>query len=142
MDVKQTLQKNFPEVKDAFFEKEAGALFLRIEVSLKTLDQVSELSRNISNFLDQNEPSEKEYFLDIYSSGAEHLIELDDLENYFEKTITVKLKKPIKDKPDFEGKLLSVDQEKIIIRWNAKGQFRKQEIEKSNIESVKLTATF
>lgn len=116
MDVKQTLQKNFPEVKDAFFEKEAGALFLRIEVSLKTLDQVSELSRNISNFLDQNEPSEKEYFLDIYSSGAEHLIELDDLENYFEKTITVKLKKPIKDKPDFEGKLLSVDQEKIIIR--------------------------
>ncbi len=116
MDIKQTLQANFPEVKDAFFEKDANSLFLRIEVSLKTLDEVVSLSRIISDYLDLHEPTEKDYFMDIYSSGAEPFLELENLGQYLEKNILLKLKSKIKEKIDFEGKLLSVDQQSISLR--------------------------
>lgn len=142
MDVKQTLQTKFPQVSDAFFEKEGTMLFLRVEVSLKTLDDVSKLSREISDFLDQNDPSEKEYYLDIYSSGAESIINTNELKNFIDKYVSIDLNSKVKDKLNYEGTIIEADEKKIIVKWNAKGQFRKQEIELTNIKTAKLAIKF
>lgn len=142
MDVKQTLQAKFPEVSDAFFEKEGSMLFLRVEVSLKTLDDVSKLSREISDFLDQNDPTEKEYYLDIYSSGAESTIAINDLKNYVDQYVSIDLNSKVKDKLNYEGTIIEADEQKILVKWNAKGQFRKQEIELTNIKTAKLAIKF
>ena len=142
MDIKQKLQTKFPEVKDAFFEKELGALFLRVELTIRDFDLVVKKSNEISAFLDENEPTEKEYFLDVYSAGTETLIELENLKDHIDAYVQVKLEKPIKDKDIFIGNLLEVNEQNIIVRWNAKGQFRKQEIELSNIKSVNLATKF
>lgn len=142
MDVKQTLQSKFPEVKDAFFETEVGALFLRIELSIRDFDEVVKVSEAINAFLDANEPTEKEYFLDIYSAGTETQLEVSELDKHIDAYMEVKLNKNIKDKDCFIGNLISVDENQIIIRWNAKGQFRKQEITKENIKSVNLATKF
>ena len=140
MNIKEILQNNFPVVNDAKFEKEAGADFLRVEVNLTKMDDVTEISRKISDFLDTVKELEDEYFLDIYSSGTDKALELNDLSQHIDSYVKVVLVKQIKDNQEFLGNLIADEEDKIIIKWNAKGQFRKQEILKENIKSVNLYA--
>lgn len=140
MNIKETLQKKFNKVNDAFFEKEGSLNFLRVEVNLRTLDEVTEISREISAYIDEIITDDQEFILDIYSAGTDQSIDLSNLGNYIDSNVLVKLKKQIKDKNEFEGKIIEVSDSSFVIRWNAKGQFRKTSIEISNIDSIKSFA--
>ncbi len=116
--------------------KEDRMNFLRIEVLEPNLDKLTEISKEISNYLDSKEFSEKEYFLDIQSAGTEKPFILSEVKTRINKNVKVVLKRPLKDKVEFEGKLVEVEENKITISWNAKGQFRKQKIENENIKQI------
>lgn len=140
MDLKKKLQEKFSEIKDVFFEKEMGFKFLRVETTLRNLDDVTALSRKISDYLDIIDTTDEEYMLDVYSAGTDSTLDKTNLQEHIEMNVLVVLNKRIKDFDSFEGKLLSADEKQIMIRWNAKGQFRKQEIELDNIKSINLSA--
>lgn len=140
MDIKKKLQEQFIEIKDAFFEKEMGMKFLRVETTLRDLEEVTKLSRKISDYLDEIDKSDAEYYLDVYSAGTDSSLDKNDLQENLNKNVLVTLNKRIKDFDGFEGQLLSADDKIVIIRWNAMGQFRKQEIELDNIKEIKLSA--
>uniref|UniRef100_A0A2C9KVI6 Ribosome maturation factor RimP C-terminal domain-containing protein n=1 Tax=Biomphalaria glabrata TaxID=6526 RepID=A0A2C9KVI6_BIOGL len=116
MDIKQKLQSKFPEVNDAFFEKESSMLFLRVELTLRDFDAVVAKSQEISAYLDTDEPTEKEYFLDVYSAGTETKVDISELKDNLDKYVKVTLKNPIKSKEDFEGTLLEVKEDEVIIK--------------------------
>lgn len=140
MNIEKDILEKFELVNRAFFEKEGNLNFLRIEVNLKDLDEITNYSRKINEYLDENDKSQDQYYLDIYSSGTEIEVDKKDLDKYIGSNIFVKLKENIKDKNSFEGELIEDSKEEILVRWNAKGQFRKQIINKENIERVNLSA--
>ena len=139
MDIKTILLKKFENtVKDAFLEKRDGFNFINVELKLSRFDDVITMSKKISEYLDEIDYSEDEYFLDIYSSGTEQDIELKNVTEYLNQSVQIKLKKSIKGNEEFIGDLVEADDLKVKVLWNAKGQFRKQEINLEDIENIKL----
>ncbi|CAM9118034.1 hypothetical protein MYMA111404_01935 [Mycoplasma marinum] len=137
----EKLQAKFGEkIIKASWEEEAGSKFLRIAVREPNLDKLTLISREISDYLDTIDNSDSEYFLDIASEGTEKNISFEDLGGMQNENISVILKRPIKDKIQFEGELLEKCEDNLTIRWNAKGQFRKQNIHIENIEKINLSA--
>ena len=140
MNIEELIIENFELVNKVFFENEKNETFLRIEVKLHDLNELIEYSKKINKFIDQNDKHYQNYYLDIYSSGTEIKIDKNNLEKYIDKNVFVKLKNPIKQMKYFEGIIIENSEEFIIVKWNAKGQFRKQIIEKDNIEDINLSA--
>lgn len=137
MDIKSKLKEKFSAVNDAFFEKEANMNFLRVEVKFKDLNEVVNISKEISDYLDQIDKSDNEYYLDVYSSGTDQEIKVEDLKNNISESVQVELNKAIKTHMEFIGELLEANDEEIIVKWNAKGQFRKQVIAIDNIKVIR-----
>lgn len=140
MNIEKQLKEKFTQINKAFLEEESGNDFLRIEVNLKSLDEITLLSREISSYLDEIDQKLGEYFLDVYSSGTDVSLEIKDLEKHLDANVLVTLNELIKEYDSFVGTLIEVKDETITIKWNAKGQFRKQEINKNNIKNIKLYA--
>lgn len=137
MDINTILKDNFKEVNKAYFEKEAGINYLRVEVNIRSLEEIAKASKAISAFLDANDPIDANYYLDIFSPGTDESFNAEDSSDHIGENVLITLKKNIKDKKEFIGELLSANEEEIVVRWNAKGQFRKQPIAIDNIESIK-----
>ena len=140
MGIKQNVLNQFGKrINKIYFETEDSNEFLRIEVNFKKMDDVVVISKEISIFLDGINFDKEQYILDIFSSGAEVKIDVSDLKDYINKLILVNLKKEIKTKMSFEGELIEVEEKELTIRWNAKGQFRKQKIYFDDIENMNLS---
>jgi len=140
MNIYELLRDKFDaKINDCFFEKENGHEFLRVEVNYKNMEDVLSISKDISAFIDEVDSTDQKYILDVYSSGAEIEIDTKDLKDYLNKNILVNLNKELKTKTSFEGELLEVLDNSLKIRWNAKGQFRKQDINFEDIKNMKLS---
>lgn len=140
MNIADKIKDQFELVNKVYFEKEDNFNFLRVEVNLSNLEKVTALSREINKFVDENDNSEEEFYLDIFSSGTEKEIDKNNLQEQKGQNVLVKLNKHIKEKDSFEGELLEAENESITIRWNAKGQFRKQLINIEDIEKINLSS--
>ncbi|MCK5945845.1 MAG: hypothetical protein KAG04_01095 [Mycoplasmataceae bacterium] len=127
------------KINKVYFETENSHNFLRVELNLNEMNAVVALSREISAFLDTVEFSENDFILDIFSAGAEINIETNKLDGYVGENINVELIKEIKGKKSFEGELISLEEDTLNIKWNAKGQFRKQNINFSEVDSINLS---
>ena len=137
MDIKELLQKEIKEVRNAFLDKEFNMNFLRVEVSTNDLKTIEEISKRISTLLDEKDPIEGEYFLDVFSPGTDQEFNPKDSKNYINEHIKIELFKNINDKKEFIGDLVDANDEIITIKWNAKGQFRKTKISIDNIKIIK-----
>ena len=138
IQVTKQLKDKFSQVKNVALEKENNALFLKVEVEEKTLKQITQISKTISTFLDQIVKSSTPYFLDVFSTKKDMSIDKKTISNYLNSNLEVFLKKEIKEKSVFKGKLLEINGNQILLLWNAKGQFRKQIIEMENILKIEL----
>ncbi|NQZ29188.1 MAG: hypothetical protein HRT98_02275 [Mycoplasmatales bacterium] len=141
MTILESLKTKFGDkITYVKWEEEFGATFLRVEVQEPKLNELTILSKEISDYLDTIDQTDKEYFLDIFSGGTDKEVSFDELSEMIEENILVTLVRPIKDKIQFEGTLIEVDSEGLTIKWNAKGQFRKQKLAKEDIEKMNLSA--
>lgn len=81
MDIKSKLMSKFSEVIDVYYEKEDKNNFLRVETNLTRLKDIEVLTMQVSNFLDEIDYSNTQYYLDIFSSGKsvsdKDLVDLD-----------------------------------------------------------------
>lgn len=104
---------------DAEYVKEPKGNVLRIFIDKEggvDLDSCEIASNIVSDWLDEVNPIEESYFLEVSSPGAEREIKNDEqLETFIGKRILIKCYKKINNEKEFIGKLKSFDKEKVTL---------------------------
>ena len=106
------------------------------------MDMIVEVSNVISAYLDEINPFDKPYTLDVSSLGAEKPLKVEKLGAYINRFIHVHLVNPIKGENIYEGDLKEVNDETIKIVFRNKTRSIELEIAKSNILKVRLAIKF
>lgn len=151
-EVRELIEPSLNEMCISIFEitygKEGKDRVLRILVEKKdetniTLDEIVRVSEKISSLLDEKDIiSDDNYMLDVASAGAEHPIRLDELEKYKNKYINIHLVNAVDGENSFEGTLLEVNDESILLAIRIKTRIKNITIEKSNIDRARLAIKF
>lgn len=128
-------------IEDIKYHKIEGENVLSIVVDHEEnidLAKISMVSEKISNFLDEIDPIEDAYTLDVSSLGAEKPIRLDRLEHYVDKKINVHLIHPYLGENYLEGILKEVSDDEAIIAYKEKTRTKEAKILRKNIDRARL----
>lgn len=104
---------------DIEYIKEGDNWILRVFVENPegelTIDHLSNLSQLISRKLDEEDPIDKSYFLEVSSPGVERpLRKIKDYERFTGEEIKISTYRKINDTKEFIGKLIGIDENKVI----------------------------
>ena len=127
------------------FRIEKGERILSIVVDrVKPIDMeaIVDLSRELNNYLDELNPYEEAYTLDISSLGAEKPLKVESLGDYINSYVHVHLINPINGENIYEGTLVSLDEEKITLEYKVKTRIKTVDITKANISKIRLAIKF
>ena len=106
------------------------------------MEAIIEVSRVLNAYLDELNPFENSYTLDISSLGAEKPLNKDKLGDYVNRYIHVHLVNPIAGENIYEGTLVGQDEEKITLEYRVKTRTKVVDIQKSNISKIRLAIKF
>ncbi len=106
------------------------------------MDMIVNVTNALNSYLDELNPFEKAYTLDISSLGAEKPLKIEKLGSYVGKYIHVHLINPIKGENIYEGDLTSVNEDSIILTYKNKTRSISVEINKANISKLRLAIKF
>ena len=112
------------------------------KVSEIDMDMIVNLTHALNEYLDELNPFDKPYTLDLSSLGAEKPLKVEQLDSYVNKYVNVHLINPIKGENIYEGDLVSVSDDKIIISYRQKTRRINLEILNSNIYKIRLAIKF
>jgi ribosome maturation factor RimP len=134
------------ELVDVEYVKEGKDWFLRVFIDSETgidLEQCGAVSEKLSEVLDEKDPIENLYFLDVSSPGAERpLKKEEDFIKAIGKYVALKTYEPIQDEKNFEGKLLSYSSEEVVLELTIKTRKKQITIPTQKIASARLAVTF
>lgn len=126
------------ELVDLEYIKEDGEWYLRFYIDSENGIQIEDcttVSRALSAKLDEEDPIEDSYYLEVSSPGLDRPLKKEsDFIKYIGKKIKIKFYKPFMDKKVMEGVLQVFENNKIIINVNDETL----EVEKDIIASVRL----
>lgn len=102
------------------------------------LDTCAAVSESLSEILDQEDPINEEYTLEVCSPGAEREIkDLDEIQSGL--YVYVRLKHPFKKMLEFVGEILEVsDTGLITLAYRDKAATRKAEFTKDDIDYIRM----
>ena len=106
------------------------------------MDAIVSLTNVLNAYLDEINPFEKAYTLDVSSLGAEKPLSVDKLEAYVGKYVNIHLINPIKGENIYEGDLVNVSNETITLTYRVKTRSMTVEINKENISKIRLAIKF
>ena len=106
------------------------------------MNMIVEVTNELNAYLDELNPFEKPYTLDLSSLGAEKPLKVERLNAYVGKYVNVHLVNPIKGENIYEGDLKEVYDDKIIITYRQKTRSIDLEVLKSNIYKIRLAIKF
>ena len=106
------------------------------------MNAIVELSRVLNDYLDEINPIESSYTLDISSLGAEKPLKIERLNDYVNSYVHVHLINPINGENIYEGTLVSLDEEKITLSYKVKTRIKSVDITKANISKIRLAIKF
>ena len=106
------------------------------------MNMIVDVTNELNAYLDEINPFEKPYTLDLSSLGAEKPLKVERLNAYVGKYVNVHLVNPIKGENIYEGDLKEVDDDKIIITYRQKTRSIDLEVLKSNIYKIRLAIKF
>ncbi len=123
--------------------KEDGVYFLRVSIERKDktmdFDTCSKISEKISSFLDEVDPIEHAYILEVCSPGAERPLKTkQDFDEALNQYVEVHLKQPIEKKDAFKGYLIAVEAASITIAYKDKTRDKTIQINFENIAEANL----
>lgn len=131
------------EIVDIEFVKEGPHRYLRIIIDKDGgvgLDDCGLVSKFLNKRLDEVDPIEENYFLEVTSPGVERELKKDeDFEKYTGKKIQANLFQPIEGEKVIQGTLIGLKDNKILIEREDASTV---EIPKSKAAVVKLLVTF
>ena len=146
--IEEIVTSNNLHLYDLEFVKEDGMWFLRVSIEKDDGTMDFETAEVISNLvsakLDELDPIEHEYVLDVCSPGIERPIRnkeefVNNLNNY----ITVYLKEEDENQKDsYTGDLVEVNEETITMSYKDKTRSKKITIAFENIEKAHIAIKF
>jgi len=146
-ELKGFLHDNGYELYNVEFVKEAKDWFLRIYIDWEdyeankyiSTDDCEKVSRFLSARLDELDPIEKNYYLEVSSPGLDRvLLKEKDYSRYSGKEVDVSLYKALDGKKTFSGTLKGLADDKIVI-MDEKGtemEFPKEQVAKTKLKIV------
>lgn len=141
--VAQFLTKKDIELVDIEFLKEGQHRYLRIYLDKEdgiSLDDCQEVSEFLSGKLDEIDPIKESYYLEVSSPGIDRPLKRDkDFKKYAGELVEARLYHPIDSQKIIEGKLVGLQDNKIIIDRVTKGII---EIPRDKVSLVKLLVNF
>ncbi|MCP3026084.1 ribosome maturation factor RimP [Halobacillus sp. A5] len=144
--VKPILEQLNLELVDVEYKKEGKNWFLRVFID-KTggvdIEECGQVSEQLSEKLDETDPIEGAYFLEVSSPGAERPLKTqDDFIKYSGEHIYVKLYEPMDGEKEFEGTLLSFEDEIATIEIRIKARKKQLQVPFNKIAKANLAVTF
>ncbi|QNU65740.1 ribosome maturation factor RimP [Ruminiclostridium herbifermentans] len=130
------------ELVDVEFVKEGANWYLRIYIDKAGgigIDDCQAVSERISDILDEKDPIEQSYYLEVSSPGLERPLKTErDFIKYKGELVEIKVFQPIDGKKIFEGELVGLIDGKIVINQEGKTL----EFEKNKVAIVKRAVKF
>ena len=127
---------------DVEYVKEGSEYYLRAYIDKEggiTIDDCVDVSRRLSDKLDEDDFIEGEYILEVSSPGLGRTLKRDrDFENSIGREIDLKLYKAVNGEKEFTGILKAYDKEKIVADLDSE----EKEFMRSELASVKLHVEF
>lgn len=130
------------EIQDVKIINENEMIILEVKVKYNDIDSVDEITKRINKFIDDLEIELDFDSLSITSPGVELHYKTDELGKLIGELLDIKLIKHVNKHNFYSGELLENNEENILIKWNCKGQFRKQLINKKLIKSIEKHIKF
>ena len=146
--IEEIVTSNNLHLFDLEFVKEDGMWFLRVSIEKEdgTMDfETAEVISNlVSSKLDELDPIEHEYVLDVCSPGAERPIRnKEEFQANLNEYITVYLENEDENKKDmYTGDLLEVNEDDIVISYKDKTRVKKVSVDLKNIEKAHIAIKF
>lgn len=102
------------------------------------MNSIVDLTHKINDVLDEINPYDDPYTLDVSSLGAEKPLQIDKLDAYINRYIHVHLINPIKGENIYEGILEGLDENTIKLSYKIKTRTYTVDITKENISKIRL----
>lgn len=129
---------------DVRFEKEGSAWFLRFFIDKEggvTIDDCADFSRAVEKLVDEADPIDQSYFLEVSSPGTEReLVRPWHFQRYVGSRVTVRLIRPVQGQKELVGRLAGF--EDGCVRLEPDGQQEVLAIPKSERAFVRLVDEF
>lgn len=136
-------EKHSFELVDVEFIKEGAHWYLRIYIDKPggiAIDDCQVVSEEMSDRLDKLDPIEQSYFLEVSSPGLDRPLKKErDFEKFRGETVEVKLFQPIDGKKIFEGELVGLINDRVVLK---KDTGETLEFERDKVALVKRVIRF
>lgn len=134
------------ELVDVEFVKEGKNWFLRVYIDSTSgvdIEECGTVSEQLSEKLDELDPIEQPYFLEVSSPGVERpLKKPEDVKNAIGKNVNIKLYEPINGEKVYEGLLKDFDGETLFMEIRVKTQVKKVELPYKKVANARLAVVF
>jgi len=131
------------ELVDVEYVKEGANWYLRTYIDKEdgiNIDDCEAVSKELSKKLDEEDPIDQSYFLEVSSPGLDRPLKKDkDFMKYRGETVEVRLFHPFNGKKIYEGELLGLINGRIVIKPDKSDSV---EFEKSDVAVVKRSVHF
>lgn len=128
---------------DVEFVKEGPNRFLRLYIDKPegiTLDDCKIASEQLNIVLDEIDPIEENYFLEVSSPGIDRPLKTDDdLNRALDEDVEINLYKAIDGIKRYEGRLVDFDDEAFIIESEKIGEIR---LDRNVVSKINLAVKF
>ncbi len=135
--IKQTVEEQGVELWDVRFVKEGASWYLRVFIDKAdgiNIDDCTNVSHAIDPVIDEADPIDKSYYLEVCSCGLEReLVKPEHFEKFIGDEIKIKLYKAIDGVKEFRGILKSANEDITIEIDGKEYTFALKDISKANL---------
>lgn len=137
------VEANKVELVDVEFVKEGQGWYLRIYIDKEggvTIDDCEIVSRAIEKVIDEKDPIEQAFILEVSSPGIDRPLKKEtDFIKYAGEVVDVKLYKAIEKQKEFQGKLKGIEGTAVTI---IDDDGKEVSFERKDIASIRLAVLF
>lgn len=133
------------ELAEVSLSREKDGVYLRIRVDHDdpiSLDDIVKVSDLINPILDQEDPLDSPYTLDVSSLGAEKPIALERLGHYLGRYVALHLSHPYKGENSLEGEIVSLKDGLLTLRVRDKSKKKDISFPVSTVDRARLAIRF
>lgn len=141
------LEEHNAYLDDIEYVKEGKEWYLRIFVELNEgtldMDTCVAISEKISEMLDEKDPIQGEYYLEVSSPGVEKTLKtFSQVQEAIDKYVFAQFVNPMNGLNDVEGYIREIDNEDITFEYLVKNIKKKVCVPYTNIKFIRLAVKF
>ena len=135
--IKETVESQGVRLWDVRFLKEGASWYLRVFIDKEegiSIDDCTNVSHAIDPIIDEADPIDKAYYLEVCSCGIERELSCKEhFEKCIGKEVKIKLYKAVDSVKEFRGVLTEVDDEITVLIDENPRKFALKDISKANL---------